>query len=324
MRNLRPCPVTLEPSTDMKPSFFLWRRTALVAVLLLLPPSLAAQEHLYQFFVWMQSGEKTGYLFTEDPYFVPDGDVLHFRTRSIRFDIPRDQLDRFTIEEVLPEHPTATSLPTTLDMSTRRTAKLAYRLTPTDAVTTVSWLNTAPDVLSVAPDGTLTALTTGEATVTAQTSNGLRASCRVTVSLPHLKFFVWQRNGVTLGYELDEHPAVTIDPEAFVLTTTDTRIEYAPEDILQFTLEDVAVSDPTVGIRQLTADEAASAAFRPGDLTFNHLCAGEHVRVYDAAGRLAAQAVATADGNLRLSTQNLPAGIYVVKTERSTFKIQKQ
>ena len=88
----------------MKPSSFLWRRTALVAALQLSASSLSAQEHLYQFFVWMQSGEKTGYLFTEDPYFVPDGDVLHFHTRHITFDIPRDQLDRFTIEEVLPEY----------------------------------------------------------------------------------------------------------------------------------------------------------------------------------------------------------------------------
>ena len=145
---------------------------------------------LYQFFVWMDTGEKTGYLSTDEPFFAPDGDVLRFQTRSIAFDIPRDHLDRFTLEQVLPEHPTAISLPAELTMTPRRPAKLDYQLTPADAQTAVSWLNIAPEVVSVASDGTLTALATGMSTITAQTSNGLRAACQVSVGEPHLKFFV--------------------------------------------------------------------------------------------------------------------------------------
>ena len=76
--------------------------------------------------------------------------------------------------------------------------------------------------------------------------------------------------------------------------------------------------------RSLPAAEPATPGFRAGDLTFNHLRAGERVCVYDASGRLAAQATAGADGSLRLPTQPLPPGIYVIKTEHATFKIQKQ
>lgn len=116
---------------------------------------------------------------------------------------------------------------------------------------------------------------------------------------------------------------MTIDRDAFVLTTTDTRIEYAPADIIQFSLEDVVTNDPTVGIRELPVAEA-NPAFLPGDFTFSHLKAGERVRVYDASGRLAAEAVADARGNLRLPTRTLRPGIYIIKTERLTLKIQKQ
>lgn len=65
------------------------------------------------------------------------------------------------------------------------------------------------------------------------------------VDTSHLKFFIWQKNGVVVGYELDEHPNVTINTEAFVLTTTDMRLVYAPGDIVRFTLEDVNINDPT-------------------------------------------------------------------------------
>lgn len=145
----------------------------------------------------------------------------------------------------VPEHPTAISLPEEWTMTTRRPAKLEYVLAPAEAQTIVTWMNSAPDIVSVAADGTLKARAKGTAIITAQTSNGLRDKCIVTIEQPHLKFYVWHKNGAVVGYEFDEKPNVTINTDAFVLTTIDTRIVYAPGDIVRFTLEDDSFINPT-------------------------------------------------------------------------------
>lgn len=51
-------------------------------------------------------------------------------------------------------------------------------------MSTVSWSSSAPDILSVDNAGRITALRTGECTVTARTHNGLSAACKVTVKTP--------------------------------------------------------------------------------------------------------------------------------------------
>ena len=303
-----------------------WRHVALFVALACGSVSLSAQT--YQLFVWMKSGLKTGYLSTDEPRLSPAGDYIRVSTRNLSIDIPRDDIDRFTTYAVQATDPTAITLPAELELTTRRkgTTRVEYRLTPENAVTTVTWFNSAPEVVRVDADGTLTPLAPGEAILTAQTTNGLQATCHVSVRESHLKFFVWETSGQCLGYELDEEPQVMNRHANLILLTDNTVLTYPRDNLLRFTLEDVAFGDPytLVGIEDVPAREAASPAFRPGDLTFSQLRAGERVRLYDAAGRLAAEAVASVSGTLRLTTRTLPAGIYVIKTEHSTFKIQKQ
>ena len=59
-------------------------------------------ETLYQFFVWLKTGEKTGYLTSERPEWKLNGDVVTFWTKNMSVDIPQDELDKFTIEQVQP------------------------------------------------------------------------------------------------------------------------------------------------------------------------------------------------------------------------------
>lgn len=64
--------------------------------------SLYAQNsgNVYQLFLWMKSGVKTGYLLSEEPEFSYSDDVVHFRTKNMTLDIARDDFDKFTIELV--------------------------------------------------------------------------------------------------------------------------------------------------------------------------------------------------------------------------------
>lgn len=61
------------------------------------------------------------------------------------------------------------------------TYKLTATLTPSDAKEEITWTSENTDVVTVSDDGTVTAVGKGETVITANTSNGLKTSCTVTV-----------------------------------------------------------------------------------------------------------------------------------------------
>ena len=157
---------------------------------------------LFQLFVWMKNGEKTGYLSTSKPQFQLEDDHINFSTNEVSFVIDKDEFDKFTLEQVLPEHP----LTITLDDMTvglGQRVRVAYTLTPVDAQTQLTWFNSNPEVISVSPDGWLTGLSVGTAHLKVQTGNGLRSECDVTVPEPHYRFYVWLRSGVVESYAIE-------------------------------------------------------------------------------------------------------------------------
>ena len=195
----------------------------------------------FQLFVWLKNGEKTGYLSTDKPQFRLDGDVVKFTTSHLLLNIPKDALDKFTLEQVLPEHPLRIAMTESLKVGVDRSKRLYYELTPADASTQITWLNSDTTVVSVTADGVVTGLKAGTATLKAQTSNGLRATCLVTVPEPAYRFYVWLRDGSVESYSTDEKPKVAVGTDVFTLTTSTTTIGYAAKDVLKFTLEDSAV-----------------------------------------------------------------------------------
>ena len=60
--------------------------------------------------------------------------------------------------------------------------QLTYTLYPSDATSTVTWKSDDTKIVKVSSRGLITALSVGKATITAHTSNGLEASCEVTVT----------------------------------------------------------------------------------------------------------------------------------------------
>ena len=148
----------------------------------------------------MKSGEKTGYRFEEKPEFSFDGKTIYFSTSSTSFDIDSEQFDKFTVEQVLPEHPTAIQIPAEILVGLNKTARIPYTLTPANAQTKITWFNSDKGVISISSTGVVTALKPGTSVVKAQTSNGLCAECVVTVPEPQWKFYVWQRSGEISGF----------------------------------------------------------------------------------------------------------------------------
>lgn len=276
---------------------------------------------LFQLFVWTKAGIKTGYLSTDKPQFSLEGDIVHFSTDRLSIDIHRDTLDKFTLEQVLPEHPKSLSISENVMLELGAGRQLDISFMPTDAKTELTWFNDNPKVVSVTKGGFIKALTVGDANLMVQTSNGLRATCRVTVPEPFLRFYVWLRSGEVHGYDLEERPEVKIGETVFTLHSAKHTVEYQADNVLYFTLQDAAVNDPD----GISLPEATSKMqFKEGELQLTGCTPNSAVSVYDITGLLVQTVQTDANGNLSLSLNSLRSGIYIIKTNNTTFKIQKR
>ena len=208
-----------------------------------IPTSLCAQNsgRVYQLFLWMKSGYKMGYLLSEEPEFTYSDEVVHFRTKNMTLNVTKDDFDKFTIERVLPEHPTSITMPSEVKVGLNQTQPLSYVINPAYAVTQLTWFNSDPEVVKVSQSGMVTGLKVGTSLVTLQTGNGLHTQCVITVPEPKWVFYVWLRNGGKIGYGIDEKPEVTLGDSAFTLATSNLTVQYQANQVLQFTLEDAAI-----------------------------------------------------------------------------------
>lgn len=287
----------------------------------------ASPQPVYQLFAILKSGLKTGYLSTTHPSFRLEGDNVRLTTDQQSIDIPLADFDYFTLEEVPVVQPTAVDLPDEQKISLGSSVPIAYVLTPDDAVTSLTWFNSNDAVVDISPEGIATAKQVGTATVTVQTSNGLRATGQVIVPEPQWQLFVKLKDDTYNAFDLSEHPEMALDGEKLVLNAGTTRVEYSIADVLEITMNDAAVVTPqgelVVSVQAL-AQADGTPRFRAGQVSFSNLPAGAHVRVYNGAGMLLHQAVADDRGQLSLSAARFGKGLLIVKTETSTFKILQQ
>ena len=83
-----------------------------------------------------------------------------------------------TVEDI---RATSISLPATLQMEPGQRKKLTPTLTPSNATSAITWSSNPYSIVNVDKNGELLAQRKGTAVITATTSNGLSASCTVTV-----------------------------------------------------------------------------------------------------------------------------------------------
>ena len=89
------------------------------------------------------------------------------------------------------------------------TAKLEYSLTPSNASTTITWSSADENICTVNAKGEVIGLKSGETIITATTSNGLQASCRVAVGAQLQNVTLPNIETVSLGYQLRLIPTTT-------------------------------------------------------------------------------------------------------------------
>jgi uncharacterized protein YjdB len=124
-----------------------------------------------------------------------------------------------------------------LPLKKGQTAQLAASVSPADTTQdkAISWTSSDSKVASVSPDGTVTAVEGGKATITATSSNGKTASCTVTVSVPLSSITISRSSlslekGQTAQLNASISPTDTTDSKAISWTSSDSKVASVSPD----------------------------------------------------------------------------------------------
>ena len=135
------------------------------------------------------------------------------------------------------------------------------------------------------------------------------------------RLYVWLKDGSKAAFPFDEKPLVTVGTEVFTLTTLTQTVEYEAADILKFTIGDADDVPTAVSQPELSKTEMY---LRDGKATLSSTRPGSKVRVYDSSGRQILSLTADSEGVVAIPVADCPQGIYIIKTETTTIKIQKK
>jgi hypothetical protein len=113
---------------------------------------------------------------------------------------------------------------------------------------------------------------------------------------------IWQTNGELVSYAFAQKPLITYEDETLVLTTTAIKVEYPLSAVRKFTFEDNPNAIGTVHAE--LKDDAP-------------------LRIYSVGGILLKTVPAGPEGST-FYLDNLPKGVYIIKTPTTSHKITKQ
>ena len=133
---------------------------------------------------------------------------------------------------------------------------------------------------------------------------------------------VWQSETRKDYYLLSEKPKVTMNNGDFILTTTSTTIAYPFDNIWKFTLADND-SDPS-GIKDLKAVAGPALERQSDKVILTGEVANSPIYIYKVDGQLVKALRTDNNGQAEVSISDLPAGVYVVRTNGVTIKITKR
>ena len=117
--------------------------------------------------------------------------------------------------------------------------------------------------------------------------------------------FIWQQTGEVVSYDFLEKPRITYADTNLILTTTKVQVEFPLSSVRKFTFNDVMIDDAIGTVRATLKDE--------GPLS-----------IYTLGGVLVKTVPAEAGGRHTYSLDELPAGVYVVKSKTTSYKVVKR
>ena len=136
----------------------------------------------------------------------------------------------------------------TINKGENFTLNVVYNPTDTDASKTITWSSTDTSVAKV-ENGKVTAVGSGETTITATSTNGKKAECKVTVVNPLVSISI--KDSTSIQYGQTEQLVVTYNPED---TTDDKTISWTSSDSsIAEVASDGTITAKKVGTATITA-----------------------------------------------------------------------
>ncbi len=226
----------------------------------------------------------------------------------------------------VPALPKQVYLPDSLYIILRKEYQLTYRQRPSDALSTYyKWQSSATEVAKVSNDGLVKAIGVGKADISLQTGNGLQATCVVVVLEPLYNLVIWTKDGARTDFGFTDKPLITISGDVFKVTSQKAVVEYKALGIEKFTLELTnETSGQLIDAIAPVLSEKPIVRLSPDMLTVSGCRPQSVVDVYGMSAKRVAHVRADFNGQTQLSLSSWSRGVYIVKTETTTFKIIKK
>ena len=132
------------------------------------------------------------------------------------------------------------------------------------------------------------------------------------------------KSGATVTWLLTEEPQVELKNGQFVISSTRATVYYAAEDVLRFKLNKNTTGIEAVPQSSPAPGQGTAVWTGAGLLAISGCKPGETVAVYATDGRQVLRRNADTDGMLTISTDALPTGVYIVKSQSVNLKFAKK
>lgn len=128
-------------------------------------------------------------------------------------------------------------------------------------------------------------------------------------------------DGAKAEYPLIDGTKVKVNKPEFIIESEGATITYQISELKRMAYGQMYIA---TDIQEMSILNEPAIRHDAKMLNLTHLNAGVRVEVYDAEGRLLFHKVADASGTVSYSIASLPAGAYIVKANRTTYKIMKR
>jgi hypothetical protein len=149
--------------------------------------------------------------------------------------------------------------------------------------------------------------------------------CLLTPVLPafadnEIKYFVlWHIDGSSTALSLEEHPRIKVDAvnKTLLCTTSTLEISLNMVDVCRYSFEETA---DVTSVGETVATSGCLDKEGESLILSNHPAFGQ-AYVYTAGGFLKESYTLDGNGNLIIHTAGWEKGLYIIKIEKTTFKI---
>ena len=210
-----------------------------------------------------------------------------------------------------------------LDLNVGEGRQLSATVYPNNATDkSVTWSSSKPSVATVSSNGWVTAKSSGRTNIFCQANDGsgVYKICSIDVSgdITNYCVVVEMKSGERMEYLLSSSPIITPkDGETIRITTTNTSIDLQIEKIVKIYLSSSTdIKETKIPDGRISRNKEC--------IEFSDFGAFENVILYNTDGRLLMRRQTNSSGHLSLSLQDLPNGIYVIKTKHQSIKITRK